>query len=182
MTAWEPWKREYEHGVFLLLPPSAVADLVDQLRHRYDPRSAAICDAHITLSEPLRAPLTSRQHDELAALLAGIAPIEFHYGPITDMGHPPGVVFAITPTEPFFELRRSVHATSAFEGHPLLRADHQPHMTVAEFITIEQTAELLGELGNLAPGKFLCDSIVLMAPDSKYHFSPVLSIPMLATR
>lgn len=178
MSSWEPWQYEYEHGVFVVLPPADVADRVNQLRRCHDPRSAAICDAHITLSDPLRAPLTHRQRDELTAALAEFAPISFHYGPITDMGRPPGVVFAISPTEPFFELRRAVHATSAFEGHPLPRAHRQPHMTVAEFITMEQTANLLRDLETLEPGEFLCDSITLMVPDSQYHFSPVLSIRM----
>ena len=52
-STWEDWQRDYRLGIILILPPPEVSDEIDLLRARYDPRSAAICPAHISLSDPL---------------------------------------------------------------------------------------------------------------------------------
>jgi 2'-5' RNA ligase len=175
---WEPWQHEYAHGAFYVFPPREVAAAVDELRRRHDPASAAICDAHISLSEPLSAPLSDDQLRELRQVLGLIAPFDLDYGPLTQTGDHPGVVYAISPADRFFELRRAVHATSAFAGHPLSRAERAPHMTVAEFITIERAAKLLDELREAPTGTFRCDEVVLAAPDASFRFRPILSIPL----
>jgi 2'-5' RNA ligase len=173
---WEPWQHEYSHGAFYVFPPREVAQAVDELRRRHDPISAAICDAHVSLSEPLSAPLSDDQLRELRQVLGLIAPFDLDYGPLTQIGEHPGVVYAISPVDPFFELRHAVHATSAFAGHPLPRAERAPHLTVAEFITIERTTELLNELREAPIGTFRCDRVVLALPDASFRFRPVLSI------
>ena len=115
---------------------------------------------------------------EVARVLADVPPIDFTYGPVTDMGHPPGVVYAISPHEPFFALRQMIHATSAFAGQALPRANRSPHMTLAEFITAEQSAELLRKLKDLPPGTFRCNEVVFAVPDETFHFSPMATIAL----
>jgi len=52
-------------------------------------------------------------------------------------------------------------------------------MTIAEFITMEQTHELFDKLsGAVDAGKFLCKEIVLAVPTNEFYFNPVLSIPL----
>ena len=177
--AWEPWQNEYRHGAFYLFPPADVAAVVNELRARHDPKSAAICDAHISLSEPLAGPLTGEQLDELRAALAHVAPFDLSYGPLTSIRPYPGVVFAITPEDDFFALRQAVQATSIFAGRDLPRATRVPHMTVAEFITLDETRELVAQLGDTVPGgTFLCDRVTYAVPDASFHFEPVLEIPL----
>jgi 2'-5' RNA ligase len=176
---WEPWQDEYRHGAFYLFPPADVAATINELRARYEPRAAAICDAHISLSEPLANPLSDEQVDELRSLPAGIAPFELTYGPLTSIGSYPGVVFAVAPEDVFFALRVAVQSTSIFAGRDLPRAERVPHMTVAEFISLEETHELLTQLGNTVPsGTFLCDRVVYAVPDASFHFAPVPTIPL----
>ena len=176
---WEPWQNEYRHGAFYLFPPADVAAAVNELRARYDPKAAAICDAHISLSEPLADPLSDEQLDELRSTLTGVAPFEFTYGPLTSIGPYPGVVFAVAPEGAFFVLRAVVHSTSIFAGRDLSRAKRVPHMTVAEFISLEDTHELLTQLKNTVPGgSFLCDRVVYAVPDASFHFEPVLEFPL----
>lgn len=177
--AWEPWQHEYRHGAFYLFPPADVAAGVNELRARHDPKAAAICDAHISLSEPLGGPLTVEQLEELRAALAHIAPFELSYGPLTSIGPVPGVVFAISPEDLFFALRGAVQATSIFAGRDLTRASRVPHMTVAEFITLDETRELVARLTDTVPGgTFLCDRVTYAVPDGSFHFEPVLEIPL----
>jgi 2'-5' RNA ligase len=175
---WEPWQHEYLHGGFYVFPPSQVAQVVDELRRRYDPISAAICGAHISVSEPLSAPLSATQLQELREVLESVSPFDLHYGPLTQLGAHPGVVYAISPTEPFLELRRRIHATAAFTGRPLPRAERAPHMTVAESITFELAAKLLEEQRSAPTGSFRCHEVALAIPDSSFQFRPILSIPL----
>ena len=56
MTDWLDWQRPYRLGALLVLPPERVREEVNELRARYDPRSQAIAEAHVSL---MVAPLTS---------------------------------------------------------------------------------------------------------------------------
>ncbi len=52
-------------------------------------------------------------------------------------------------------------------------------MTIAEFISVERTNELLQELSGKVPeGTFRCDSIEYAIPNDKFYFERVLTIPL----
>ncbi len=51
-------------------------------------------------------------------------------------------------------------------------------MTIAEFITLERTDELMGELREtVQQGRFLCDSIEYAVPNQDFYFERVIRIP-----
>lgn len=176
---WEPWQEEYRHGAFYLFPPPEIALVVNELRQRYDPRSAAICDAHVSLSEPLPGSLSDKQLEELRAALSAVTPFLFTMSPVSQLGSHPGVVVGLSPKEPFFALRDVVHSTSIFAGRELTRARRPPHMTVAEFISPEQARELLAEVdARRLEGSFHCDRVVYAVPDATFHFEPVLTLAL----
>lgn len=134
---------------------------------------------HISLSEPLPGPLTEGQVEELRKALMRVQPFEVHFGPLRDFPPYPGVAFAITPEEPFMELREAVHATTIFRDSQLARRDIAPHMTIAEFITLEETARMLETLrNNVREGDWLVTSIEYAIPDEKVHFHRVLTLPL----
>ena len=54
-----------------------------------------------------------------------------------------------------------------------------PHMTIAEFITLERSEEILTALGaSVGGGIFRCDEIVYATPDDSFRFHAVLSMPL----
>jgi 2'-5' RNA ligase len=176
---WEEWQREYRFGAFYVFPPAGIIESLDALRQAYDPQSAAICQAHISLSMPLLAPLTPAGLEELRTTLRTIEPFTVHYGPLRDFPPYPGVTYTITPEEPFRQLRTIIHRTSVFAGHIWQRDEIAPHLTIAEFITAARTAELLRELqGNVPEGTFLCDAIEYAVPNEAFSFERVLTIPI----
>ena len=176
---WEGWQREYRYGAFYIFAPSGIIETIDQLRRKYDPKSDSYCQAHISLSEPLRAPLTDEQVQELHDTLSSIEPFEIHYGPLRSFLPYPGVVYAITPEDMFMRLRSCIHETSLFKDQQLVREHVKPHMTIAEFITIERTYELLEELSGKVPeGTFLCSSIEYAIPNHDFYFERVLRLPL----
>lgn len=176
---WEEWKLEYRYGAFYIFPPDGVIGPIDALRRKYDPQSAGYCQAHISLSEPLQGSLTGAQVQELRTALRAMPPFDIHYGPLRNFPPHPGVVYSIRPEDTVRQLRSMVHATSPFAGTPLRRNSIAPHMTIAEFITVERTEELLAELqGNVPEGTFRCDSIEYAVPDDNFYFERVLTIPI----
>lgn len=178
-SSWEEWQREYRYGALYLFPPPGVIERVDALRERYDPVSAAYCRAHVSLSEPLPRPLDEPLLTELRAALALVEPFEVRYGPLRGFPPYPGVAYAVHPEEPFRALRDAVHATALFAGSPLARKEIAPHMTVAEFVTVERTEELLRELAGAVPtGSFLVDAVEYAVPDERFRFERVLRLPL----
>ncbi|MGH9277820.1 MAG: 2'-5' RNA ligase family protein [Acidimicrobiales bacterium] len=177
-ATWDEWQREYRHGALYVFPPPDVAAPVDELRRRHDPKSAAICSAHISLSGPLPGPVTEAQWRELGAAVSGMPRFNVRYGPLRSFPPHPGVVYAIGPEAEFDELRRAVHATSVFD-HARRREPIAPHMTIAEFISLERTQDLLDELqDHVAYGDFVCDHVTYAVPDDDFRFRPVLSLPL----
>jgi 2'-5' RNA ligase len=178
-ASWEDWMKEYRYGAMYIIPPAEIMEQVNQLRQHYDPKSHSISPAHISLSEAFQSPMTEEQFEELQATLDEIKPFEIEYGPLKSFPPHPGVVYAISPEDKFMQLRSKVHSTSMFEGVPLNHAHIPPHMTVAEFITLERTEELLRELqGEVPEGKFLCDAIEYYVPNKDFYFEKVLTMSL----
>jgi 2'-5' RNA ligase len=177
-SQWEAWQREYRLGLILILPPDEVGRQVDALRRERDPRSAAICEAHISLSEPLTKEWSPELEREILGVLATVDPFGIRYGPLRTFDPYPGVAYRIEPEDRFFELRRKLHATSAFEGSAFKRRDVAPHMTIAEFVPDIAASEALREqLQGIAPeGTFLCNHLTLIVPDAAFRFRRVLEL------
>jgi 2'-5' RNA ligase len=169
---WEEWQQAYRFGVLLIFPPDPVLRQVNGLRAQYDPRSQAICDAHISLTIPLPRPLTETHWAELARLAAGNAPIPVHYGPLMNYLPHPGVCLAIEPQTELDRLRIALESASAFAGAPARRHPFSAHMTIAEFISVEQTEALMRQLADVAPkGVFTCSAVSYAVPDADFHFT-----------
>jgi 2'-5' RNA ligase superfamily len=178
-SAWEDWQLEYRYGAFYLFPPSGVIERVDDLRKTYDPASAAVCQAHVSLSEPIPRPLEEGDLRELLVALSRVEPFTMTYREVHATPPYPGVVYTIGPASNFMALRSAVHSTSLFESSPLRRQELPPHMTIAEFITMERSVELAAQLmGNVPTGEWACRQIEYAVPDETMHFQRVLSLPL----
>jgi len=169
---WEAWQREYRFGVLLIYPPDPPLLQVNALRAEYDPRSQSVCDAHISLTIPLPRPLTEAHWIELESIASGIAPITIHYGPLINYLPYPGVCLAIEPQAELDRLRAALETASAFTGAPARRHPFSAHMTIAQFISADETKALMVELNEVAPqGSFLCIGVSYAVPDSDFGFT-----------
>lgn len=69
-------------------------------------------------------------------------------------------------------LRVALEAASCFAGTPPRRHTFSAHMTLAEFISVEQTKSLMHELEAVAPqGSFLCTGVSYAVPDASFRFA-----------
>lgn len=177
---WEDWMFEYRYGAFYIFPTDDHIEAIDGLRQTLDPKSARICQSHISLTEPLTKPLTAKLVSEISVLLNSFEPFEIDYGPLKTFPPHPGVCLDILPKNIFFTLRRTLHTCSAFTGSDFGRKDIAPHITIAEFgLTWEDSEALRKRLDGQVPGgKFLCSSIEYAVPNDDFVFERILKIPL----
>lgn len=179
---WEPWFEEYRYGALYVFPPAPVRARVNALRQRYDPRSHAICDAHISLTVPLPQPLRPAHVVELITVLRTFPRFEIAWGPVHQYPGIAGVVLQIAPAGPLRQLVSTLEACACFRGAPTRRYLFSPHMTIAEFITLEESAQLVRDLaaGGLE-GRFWCTEVVYAVPDATFHFTERACWPLGST-
>ena len=162
---------EYKFGAFYFFPPPDLRRTINELRSRLDPKSQSYCDAHISLSIPLPAPLTKSDLRNLETVAYSIEPIDIKYGPVTSYPGHAGVVLKIEPANLLHEVVNKLESQRAFDGATPRRYPFSPHMTIAEFITLEKTQELVRELTGLGlEGQFKCTHVSYAVPDENFHF------------
>ena len=168
---WEDWQQDYRLGLILIVPPPMVSTLIDSLRTEHDPRSAAICQTHISVSDPLDCEMTPSIHSEIRHALASIAPFRLEYGNPHASGDRPGVTCPVFPQAPVDRLKRALHSTSAFSRKAYKRRHIPAHMTIAEFLSNEDSLTLCTKLQKIVKGgTFLCDRLQFMVPDLNFRF------------
>ena len=175
------FRRIWAHGTLVLLPPADVAALVDDLRARHDPRSAALIGAHITLTQPFLAPPDAGALAGVAAVVATVPPFTIHWGPLNTFMPYPCIHFEIHPTEPVLRLRDALHALGLFNlALPHSGSDFIPHMTVAEgYADAVDTQRLFDALRDGAPsGLFTCTTVIYSCPDADFRFQPRASFAL----
>jgi 2'-5' RNA ligase len=172
MDHWEEWQQEYRFGVLLIFPPEPLRTHINGLRALHDPRSQAYCDAHISMTVPFPRPVTAEDWPALAAVGDQFPPVTVVYGPPRQYPGVPGVVLNIEPADRLRELVTALESLPAFAGAMARRYTFSPHMTIAEFISLERTGELLRELPPAElSGTFECRALAYAVPDEQFHFS-----------
>ena len=175
-AAWEKWQRDYRLGLILIMPPEDVAARVNPLRAKYDPRTYAYCPAHITLSDPLGLEMTPERDAEITRILASVQPFTLYFDEPHASRERGGVAYPIRPREPIDALRSTLHQGSVFTRPPYYTRTIAPHMTIAEFVTIEESWRIVEELKGIAPrGSFLCDRLEFIVPDANMRFRRIKS-------
>lgn len=179
MAEWSGWQRSYAFGMCVIWLPELVRGTVNVLRQRYDPASQAICEAHITLTQPfLRQP----QKDDLellARIAADFAPFEIHYGPLNSFFPYPCIWLEVRPVKQILSLRRALHNTGLFDLSLPHTDDFVPHMTITEGLSgPEVNHELLESMRpEVAGGSFTCTGFVHIVPDPNFHFEVQRTFP-----
>ncbi|MBN1878216.1 MAG: 2'-5' RNA ligase family protein [Anaerolineae bacterium] len=173
---WKEWQRDYRLGLILIMPPEDVGREVNRLRAKYDPLTYASCPAHITLSDPLGLEMTPERDAEITGLLSTVEPFMLYFDKPQASRERGGVVYPIRPPEPIYALRTVLHQASVFTRASYWTRTLPPHMTVAEFVSIEESWRIMEEIKEIAPsGSFLCDRLEFIVPDMNMHFQRVKS-------
>lgn len=174
-AAWAPWQRDYRLGLILILPPPEVAQVFDRLRRRFDPRSHAICPAHISVSDPLRLEMTDKRREEIRALCAGLEPFPVRYGRPQASTERAGVACPVGPQAAIDRLKDALHRATVFDGQVYRRRSVPAHMTIAEFVSIEESARICAAVEQeVSGGAFVCRQLDFIVPDEGFCFRKVM--------
>jgi 2'-5' RNA ligase len=78
-----------------------------------------------------------------------------------------------TSKEELDRLRRALETCEVFAGAGPRPYPFWPHMTIAEFVSLDATKELVRQIGgDRAPaGSFVCDHLSYLVPDESFHFT-----------
>lgn len=183
LSSWEDWQHDYRLGVILIRPPAEIARRIDALRAEYDPRSHAISPTHISLSDPLSSEMTPALRAEIGDILRAISPFELRFEKPQASTEHAGVYCPVSPQEPIDGLRNALHASSAFSGPAYERRNIPAHMTIAEFMSMEDSLRLSDELQTAAAtGSFTCNRLSFMVPDENFRFHEVDTFPLGGSR
>ena len=80
------------------------------------------------------------------------------------------MAYPVLPQDRFDELKRIVHQPSVFEGFTDSRRDIPAHMTIAEFMTIDDSLRICADLVDGAPcASFWCDRLEHVVSDATFR-------------
>jgi 2'-5' RNA ligase len=170
---WLDWQKPYRLGVILVLPPEPVRSRINFLRARYDPQSHKNVEAHISLTVPLQKEPDERHWAELERIVSRFQAIPISYGPLVPFLPRPGAAFDIQPQAQLDKLRLALEVSEVFLGAPPRQYPFWAHMTIAEFVTVETTKQLVRDLQDerASTGSFVCDHLTYVVPDEQFRFT-----------
>ena len=169
---WEPWQRAYQHGTLVIWPPDSDRESVGQWREQLDPTSHGFAEAHITVTQPLKARLTTDILDRLTTILRAENNFEVTYGPLRSFLPSPVLWLEVQPAGRVVELRRKLHLTGAFDLSLPHTEDFVPHMTITEGLSGPQVDHALFQStrDRIECGSFDCSGVVYLVPDDSFRF------------
>jgi 2'-5' RNA ligase len=167
----------YRFGTFVIWPPAELRAEVNRLRQRYDPASQAICDAHVTLTQPFVAEPTEQAWTAIEAVAAAHSPLTVQYGPLDSFLPYPCVYLDVQPAEPLRALQRALYDLGLFNlTLPFSEPDQYVfHMSITDgYPDVIQTRQILAALRGSEPrGSFVASRIAYIRRDERFHFSEV---------
>ena len=99
-------------------------------------------------------------------------PLQIAYGPVHSFPGIPGVVLLIEPADTIRELVGNLESSATFRDAKQRSYRFTPHMTIAEYISMEETEQLVDELKDkVVSGRFLCSKLSYAVPDENFHFT-----------
>ena len=180
MDHWEDWQKVYQHGTLVIWPPDDLRMLVNRQREENDPKSAAICETHITLTQPLLHPLNEKQWAVIHNITVDLKPFDIAYGPIKSFLPYPCILYEIQPADRVLEIREALHKTGFFDLSLAHTDGFIPHMTITEGMSGPEVDEklLLTLQDQSTSGSFLCSRITFIKPNEDFLFRVQLHIPL----
>lgn len=165
-------QRVYACGTLVIWPPDEVREVVNFWRSRFDPQSQAICEAHITLTQPFLWEPDEHEFDLIKHVVASHRSFRIEYGPLNSFLPYPCVYLEVRPSEPILRLRDDLHHLGMFDLTQPHTEGFVPHLSITDgYPDAEQSRLILAALERDAPrGTFICARASYIRPDDDYHF------------
>jgi 2'-5' RNA ligase len=180
MTAGKPpgWRLPFLPGAIVILPPAEVRRRVDRLRRRYDPVSASLVPAHVTITQPFRSEPGAAELARLETIVSRFPAFTLRFGSLGSFLPYPCIWFKVEPFATIVALRRALHATGLFNTDLRFTRGFVPHMSITDGLPRAEEAERLfcRLAGRVKGGSFRVNELVYTRPDWTFKFLPVAEL------
>lgn len=129
---WKRWMHNFRFGTLAFLPTGDLRTTADQLRAQYDPVSARICAAHVTITQPLSQAPDASQVSMIENVVSGFARFAARIGPATTSPNQRLVWLDVNPKEQVLAIRNRLHETGLFRTDLPFTTGFIPHLTISE--------------------------------------------------
>lgn len=184
MEAWDSWQKPFQFGTIVIWPPEEIREIVNGQRARYDPVSQSICEAHITITQPVVRSLDDAEWNQIWKLLQEYEAFEIHFGPLNSFLPYPCIWYEVHPQAGILEIRTALHETGFFNLEIKHPENFTPHMTITEGLSGPNVDEnLLDQLkAESSSGSFFCEDLAYIVPDEQFRFQVVKMFPLVPTQ
>jgi 2'-5' RNA ligase len=170
VSSWLAWQRAYRYGLLVIVPPPDIASVLDPIRQRLDPVSAATFGAHITVTPPFVAAPNAADEERVEKAIRGEAPMRLQLDRPTQFRGSSVVYLPVVPSEGVHALRTTLLATGLFRLDLPHTTDFVPHLTLSEFGSAPEGAFKVNVPQHEAMA-FLLDTVTWVVPDEALHFT-----------
>ena len=180
MKSWQDWQKPYQFGTIVIWPPDEIRCVVNKQREQYDPLSQSYCEAHISVTQPLRKEFSGNEWDQVLSVVESFGSFLIDFGPLNSFLPYPCIWYEIQPQKRVLELRHALHQTGFFNlGLPHTEG-FIPHMTITEGISGSTVNEkMLNKLqGESSQGSFLCKELAYIVPTQRFCFKVKKTLPL----
>lgn len=169
-TSWLTWQRAYRYGLLVILPPPGIASVLDQIRERLDPVSAATFGSHITVTPPLATAPSAADEERVQTAIRSAPSMRLQLDRPTQFSGSSVVYLPVVPSQGVSALRTALLATGLFRLDQPHASDFVPHLTLSEFGSAPGEA-LRANLPQPEAMAFLLDTVAWVVPDEAFQFT-----------
>jgi len=169
-SSWLTWQRDYRYGLLVIVPPPEIASVLDAIRERLDPVSAATFGAHITVTPPFAAAPSAADEERVETAIRIVASMRLQLDRPTQFSGSSVVYLPVVPTHGVYALRTALLSTGLFRLDLPHTSDFVPHLTLSEFGGAPEDAFRANFLQPKAMA-FLLDKVAWVVSDEAFHFT-----------
>ena len=169
-SGWLRWQRAYRYGLLVIVPPPEIASVLDPIRERLDPVSAATFGAHVTVTPPFAAAPSAADEERVETAIRIVASMRLQLDRPTRFSGSSVVYLPVVPSHGVYALRTALLATSLFRLDLPHTTDFVPHLTLSEFGSAPEEAFRANLLQPKAMA-FLVDTVAWVVSDESFHFT-----------
>ena len=166
---WPDWQRDYRYGALVIEPPRELAAVLDPIRARFDPVSAARVGAHITVTPPFVGAPTPADEARVGSVVHRIPSMSLQLGSPSQFGKSSVIYLPVVNGGAVLRLREVLLATGLFRLDLPHTNDFVPHLTISEFGTTPAAA-LSSLIPAPAASAFHVEAIAWVVPDEGFQF------------
>jgi len=171
----EGWLIPYLPGALVVMPPKETQTRIGRLRRRYDPTSAQLIPAHVTVTQPFRNQPERRELGLIQKILRRFRPFRVQYGPLKTFLPYPCIWYEIQPAERLLGIRRELHATGLFNTDLPHTRDFTPHMSITDGSPGPKETERIYHRikARVGQGSFVVTTLTYTRPDWQMRFKAI---------